>query len=124
MRDGAGATCALCNHELWTGCGRHEAAVRGMAGWVVSAQSAAYWLARRVSRAVSATGSLIRAIRCGRPNLGSGGWGRPGIVAGNDHEVAQLSGAGFPASRFFVQEIRVGMSGESASTRPTWSCPG
>jgi hypothetical protein len=27
---------------------------------------AAYWLARRVSRAVSATDSLIRAIRCGR----------------------------------------------------------
>jgi hypothetical protein len=85
---------------------------------------AAHWLARRVSRAVSATDSLIRAIGCGRPNLGSGGWGRPGIVAGNDHEVAQLSGAGFPASRFFVQEIRVGMSGEPASTRPTWSRPG
>ena len=87
---------------------------------------AAYWLARRVSRAVSATDSLIRAIRCGRdrPNLGSGGWGRPGIVAGDDHEVAQLSGAGFPASRFFVQKIRAGMSGEPASTRPTWSRPG
>ena len=82
---------------------------------------AAYWLAKRVSRAVSVTDSLIRAIRCGqdRPNRGSGGWGRPGMVAGNDHEVAQLSGAGFPASRFFVQEISVGISGESAATRPT-----
>jgi hypothetical protein len=43
MRDGAGATCALCNHELWTDRGRHEAAVRGMAGWVVSAQSVSGW---------------------------------------------------------------------------------
>ena len=52
------------------------------------------------------------------------GQGRNSLVTSDGYKLAQSSGAGLPVSRSCVQEIRAGMSGESAVTRPTWFRPG